>query len=161
MTAVRPARAEDGPALREIERVTMTAAASPAPAPPEVPDFFRRGLEPVDVLVAEDGGAVVGYVTLEQSWPVAAHGHVLDVAGLGVHPAHQRRGIGRALVEAAAAEAARRGARKLSLRVLAPNLAARGLYASCGFEVEGVLAGEFLLEGTFVDDVLMARVLDA
>ena len=39
--------------------------------------------------------------------------------------------------------------------------AARGLYEAAGFEVEGVLRGEFLLEGDYVDDVLMALDLTA
>jgi RimJ/RimL family protein N-acetyltransferase len=41
--------------------------------------------------------------------------------------------------------------------VLGPNAAARALYESCGFTVEGVLREEFLLDGQYVDDVLMAR----
>jgi len=54
---------------------------------------------------------------------------------------------------------ARRGARKLGLRVLGGNTTARTLYASAGFVVEGVLRDEFRLDGRFVDDVLMARPL--
>jgi RimJ/RimL family protein N-acetyltransferase len=59
-------------------------------------------------------------------------------------------------VRAAVDEARRRGARKLSLRVLATNPGARRLYERCGFVVEGVLREEFLLDEVFVDDVLMA-----
>ena len=59
----------------------------------------------------------------------------------------------------AAEEAARRGARKLGLRVLGGNASARALYASAGFVVEGVLRDEFWLDGRFVDDVFMARPL--
>ena len=56
-------------------------------------------------------------------------------------------------------EARSRGGRKLSLRVLSTNPTAIGLYESEGFVVEGVLRGEFVLEGREVDDVLMARWL--
>ena len=59
----------------------------------------------------------------------------------------------------AVAEATRRGARKLGLRVLGGNAGARALYTACGFVVEGVLLDEFRLGGRFVDDVLMARPL--
>jgi RimJ/RimL family protein N-acetyltransferase len=45
------------------------------------------------------------------------------------------------------------------LRVLGPNKAARQLYATCGFATEGVLREEFLLNGRYVDDILMARCL--
>jgi RimJ/RimL family protein N-acetyltransferase len=62
-----------------------------------------------------------------------------------------------AAVDAATA----RGARKLTLRVLSSNAIARALYESCGFEVEGILRETFLLEGRYVDDVLMARRLIA
>jgi RimJ/RimL family protein N-acetyltransferase len=63
------------------------------------------------------------------------------------------------LSKQSAQEARSRGARKLSLRVLGPNTAARGLYATCGFVIEGTLQAEFLLDGRYVDDVLMARYL--
>ena len=43
----------------------------------------------------------------------------------------------------------------LTLRVLGHNTPARKLYETEGFAVEGVLPGEFLLEGVYVDDVLM------
>ena len=64
-------------------------------------------------------------------------------------------------MDAAVDAATARGARKLTLRVLASNAIARALYESCGFEVEGILREEFLLEGRYVDDVLMARHLRA
>jgi ribosomal protein S18 acetylase RimI-like enzyme len=84
---------------------------------------------------------------------------VLQLSGLAVHPRRQRSGAGRALVEAAVEQARDRGARKLSLRVLGVNTGARNLYQACGFVVEGILRAEFLLDGRYVDDVLMARYL--
>lgn len=111
------------------------------------------------MLVAETGGVVSGYAKLGQPSPLPSHAHVLELGGLAVGPSHQRAGVGRRLVEAAVQEARSRGARKLSLRVLGPNTGARRLYASCGFVVEGVLAAEFLLDGHYLDDILMARDL--
>ena len=84
---------------------------------------------------------------------------MLEIQGLAVHPSFQRRGLARALISAAVEEARRRGVRQLRLRVLGPNAAARALYASCGFDVVGVLPGEFLLDGRYVDDVIMSRAL--
>jgi ribosomal protein S18 acetylase RimI-like enzyme len=82
---------------------------------------------------------IAGYAALGQSLPLASHSHVLQIRGLAVHPARQRCGVGRRLVEACIEQARSRGARKLSLRVLGANVAARRLYESCGFTVEGVL----------------------
>lgn len=156
--SIRPAVAADGPRLLELDRATWSPENAVVPLWPEDTDFFaRRG--PGDVLVAEDDGAVLGYTALAHPTPLEANRHVLHVQGLAVDPSAQRRGVARQLIEAAAAEAARRGARKLGLRVLGGNAAARALYSSAGFVVEGVLREEFHLDGRYVDDVLMARPL--
>ena len=156
---MRRARPEDDAALALVDALTWTSAVSPAGPRTGSVSFFGESTTPADVLVAEREGDVVGYVLVRQAIPLPSHVHVLQVDGLAVHPEHQGRGAGRALVEAAVEEARSRGARKLSLRVLAPNTAAQRLYASCGFEVEGVLREEFVLDGQLVDDVLMARRL--
>lgn len=51
----------------------------------------------------------------------------------------------------------RQGAVRVTLRVLGHNTPARRLYEAAGFTVEGVLPGEFLLDGVHVDDVCMGR----
>jgi ribosomal protein S18 acetylase RimI-like enzyme len=101
----------------------------------------------------------VGYVAVGRPTGLESNQHVADIRGLAVAPDHQGRGLGRALVEAGLALARERGARKVRLRVLGPNTAARALYESCGFVVEGILRDEFLLGGRYVDDVMMARDL--
>jgi ribosomal protein S18 acetylase RimI-like enzyme len=156
---IRPARANEDAALRALDRASWTTLATPAPAPAADAPFFRAGMAAADVLVAEEEGALAGYIALGSSTPLDSNRHVLCIHGLAVAPEHRGLGLGRALVEAAAAEARRRGARKLSLRVLGENAVARALYESCGFVVEGVLREEFLVDGRYVDDVLMARRL--
>ena len=158
---IRPATLDDDAALTGLDRETWSPHGSPVPFD-AIPDrFFGARTTPSDVLVAVIGDDVVGYVALGRPTPVAANAHVLELHGLAVSPAHQRRGIARRLLAAAGEEAKRRGARKLRLRVFAPNAKARGLYESAGFVVEGVLREEFLVEGAYVDDVLMARNLGA
>ncbi len=81
-------------------------------------------------LVAEDDGAVVGHVLLSRSWVDARRAlvEVLVLSPLSVAPAHQRRGVGTALVAAAIA-----AARELR----APALFLEGspaYYGSRGFE---------------------------
>jgi RimJ/RimL family protein N-acetyltransferase len=48
------------------------------------------------------------------------------------------------------------GLRKIRLSVFAPNRRAQRCYEKCGFEVEGVLGRQHLLDGLYVDEILMA-----
>jgi len=157
---VRPAVESDGPALVAVDVATWSTVVTPGPQPDGEGPFFSERTPPEAVLVCEVDGEVAGYVVLRQEFPMPSHAHVLEIGGLAVGPGAQGRGAGRLLVEAAVEEARRRGAVKLSLRVLGGNDGARRLYERCGFVVEGVLAGEFVLDGAEVDDVLMARRLD-
>lgn len=158
MTAVRLASDSDGRALARIDLATWTPDVSPAPAPADVDsyEFFTGRKVPDNVLVAEVDGDVVGWVKVQSPTPLLSHAHVLEIGGLAVDPTRQGACVGRQLVEAAVQECRRRGARKVTLRVLGPNTAAQRLYESCGFLNEGVLHEEFMLQGRYVDDVLMA-----
>ncbi|MBI4616546.1 MAG: N-acetyltransferase [Planctomycetes bacterium] len=79
----------------------VTLAAFPTRAEADLVDALRAGAEPFVSLVAEQGGAIVGHITFS---PVTLDALAeLRIAGLGpmaVAPAHQRRGIGSALVRA-------------------------------------------------------------
>jgi ribosomal protein S18 acetylase RimI-like enzyme len=147
---IRPARADDEPALRALDRAVWSWDVSPSP--------LRDAPFPLDdVLVFEaDDGSVAGYVALGTPTALDSNRHVVLIRGLAVAPSAQRRGVGRALLAAAEAAARERGARKITLRVLGTNPGAQALYEAYGFVVEGVQRGEFLLDGRYVDDVLMA-----
>jgi ribosomal protein S18 acetylase RimI-like enzyme len=156
---IRQATAADEPALRVLDRATWTSESSPAPTPPPERSFFGSECAPRDVLVAVDHGEIVGYVRIAPPTPLQSNRHVLEIRGLSVDPGRRRQGIGQALLDVAAEEAAGRGVRRLTLHVLGHNTAAQAVYARCGFTVEGVLRGEFELNGRYIDDVLMARVI--
>ena len=81
-------------------------------------------------MVLEEGGALSGHVGLKLIFDEA---HVMTLA---VRP--ERRGLGQALVEAALADPASAGARRVYLEVRPSNLAARALYGSLGFTETGV-----------------------
>ncbi|MQS36524.1 GNAT family N-acetyltransferase [Streptomyces katsurahamanus] len=158
---IRLARPADDAALARLDRDTWSTlhAVSPRPEPPYSP-FFDDRHRPEDHLVAEDGdGTVLGYVRLVPPTPLPSHRHVRQIQGLAVSDAARGRGIGRALLRSACDEARGQGAVRITLRVLGHNAPARALYASEGFTVEGVLPGEFLIDGAYVDDVLMGRAL--
>jgi ribosomal protein S18 acetylase RimI-like enzyme len=152
---IRRARPSDEDELAALDAATWSMLSSPAPYDPDR-RFFNDRTVPEDVLVATVDGRIAGYVKLSRVTELVASDHVRMVSGLAVGPEHRRRGIGRALLDAAAEEARARGARRLTLRVLGPNAGARRLYESAGFVVEGVQRDEFFLDGGYVDDVLMA-----
>ena len=157
---IRTALPDDDEELGALDRATWSHlhAVMPRPQPPYGP-FFDERHAPEDHLVAELDRRIVGYVRLAFASPLACNAHVRQIQGLAVAEDARGHGVGRALIRAAVEEAGRRGARRLTLRVLGHNTPARKLYAAEGFKVEGVLPEEFLLDGEYVDDVLMGRSL--
>lgn len=164
---IRTAVPADDDQLAELDRSTWSTlhAVLPKPAPPYDPFFGERN-PPEDVLVVEadaetEGGTarIAGYIRLVPPTPLAANDHVRQIRGLAVATWARGAGVGRTLLRASFAEARRQGANRITLRVLAHNDPARALYASEGFAVEGVLPGEFFLNGRYVDDVCMGRSL--
>lgn len=117
-----------------------------------------RHYEHAAVFVAEsEGGEVVGRLSLARD-PHPACRHVADL-GVMVAAAHRRRGVGRALLEAADGWARRSGISKLELHVFPYNEGAIALYEACGYVREGYRAAHYRRDGDYVDAVLMARHL--
>ncbi len=79
-----------------------------------------------------------------------------EILTLAVCPAHRRRGIAAALVEAVAGRAARRGAATLFLEVADDAIAARALYARTGFYPVGRRSG-YYGKGDSARDALVLR----
>lgn len=157
---IRCALPDDDEELAVLDRATWSPLHEvvPQPQPPWSPFFDERHAAD-DCLVAEVERRIVGYVRLGFSTPLASNSHVRQIQGLAVAEEVRGLGVGRALIRAVTEEARRRGARRLTLRVLGHNTPARKLYESEGFVVEGVLPEEFFLAGEYVDDVLMGRSL--
>jgi [ribosomal protein S18]-alanine N-acetyltransferase len=95
------------------------------------------------------GGEVVGYAGLSVG---AGEGWVQNVA---VRRDRQRRGIGRALLEALLAEADRRQVKAVLLEVAVDNRPAQKLYDSYGFAPVGVRRGYYQPSNT--DALVMRR----
>jgi len=128
---IRPARAEERPALIELQRRAslMHAAYREAiVAHPEAVDLPAAQIADRSVLVAEADGRVAGFIVVLPS------GAEAEIDGLFVEPELWRRGIGRTLM-AAGEEAARRlGITRLCV-IAAPE--AEAFYAACGFVTTG------------------------
>jgi putative acetyltransferase len=102
---IRPERADEIAAIHEL-----VAAAFPGDGEARLVGALRSAGRLTASLVADVDGRPVGHAALS---PVTVAGDVgsgLGLAPVAVHPDFQRRGLGGALVDAALAEAARRGA---------------------------------------------------
>jgi ribosomal protein S18 acetylase RimI-like enzyme len=155
MAELRTARAGDREEIRRIDLATWSPRVTPAPPPAADRDLLDR-FGAANVIVAEAGKGLAGYLILGDWTDLESARHVLEVKGLAVDPARQGEGVGAALLDAGVERARKAGRRRLRLRVLGVNAGARRLYESRGFEVEAVLRESFLLEGDYVDDVFMA-----
>ena len=102
-------------------------------------------------LVAEEGGAVIGYAGM-----MFTGGSQADVVTLGVDAARWGQGTGTALLSALVAEAARRGCTEVLLEVREDNPRARRLYLREGFTEIGIRRGYYQPSG--VNAVVMRKV---
>jgi ribosomal protein S18 acetylase RimI-like enzyme len=107
------------------------------------------------ILVAiDDAVAILGSLTLELSTRVnpeddPLEAHRAHIRMLGVAPAAQGRGIGRALMREAEARAIAQGKSEMTLHTTQAMTAAQAMYASLGYErmADEVLPDGFVLLG--------------
>jgi len=82
-----------------------------------------------------------------------------EILSLGVVPACRRRGAGRGLLDAVMASASQQGFLSLVLEVAEPNLAARRLYAGCGFVQVGRRPHYYRHKNSVADALIMRRAM--
>lgn len=157
--AVRWAVGADEVELLAIEVLAWDASSGFPSMTAERTAFFTERSGPEAHLVAEDDGEVLGYVRLQDKYPFPEGAGVLSINGLAVANQARGRGIGSILMDAVTDEATRRGARKITLHVHGTNTVARRLYERHGYSVEGTHPREFLIEGQYVDSLVLAKYL--
>jgi RimJ/RimL family protein N-acetyltransferase len=80
--------------------------------------------------------------------------------GVGVLAAYAGQGIGSALMREVESFARNKKLRRLELTVMANNIRARALYSRLGYLDEGVKRDSLFVDGDFVDEIMMAKLLD-
>ncbi|KDM92293.1 GNAT family N-acetyltransferase [Photobacterium galatheae] len=80
---------------------------------------------------------------------------------IGVRQSHQGKGIGRKLLSALESWAESHAFHRLELTVMALNTVARQLYQSAGFQEEGIKRDAMRVDGAFIDEIYMAKLLRA
>lgn len=129
MQVIRPARPAEGAALAALLRAAMTpyARALGREVTPAAYARLATSHGKGDVHVAVDGDAILGLVALMR------HDDTLEVDLLCVHPDHQGRGLGRALLAEAERLARAGGFARLELHTAAMFAHLLRLYASAGY----------------------------
>jgi phosphinothricin acetyltransferase len=158
---IREAQPEDFEAMRRIYNASIPSRMATADTEPIPARRFRSAMERRDrtrrpVLVSEIEGEVAGFVSLSDFYGRAAY-HATAEIGVYVHPEHQRRGVGRALVIEAIERAPRLGLRKLVGFVFAHNDPSVRLLEALGFEQWGRLPGVAELDGRWCDVLILGR----
>ena len=106
-----------------------------APGAPELAALAQALLadpdaEGVQLLARDDAGRAVGFATMYWSWDTTEALRTAIMHDLYVDESVRGAGVGRALIDACGAEAARRGKRRLDWQTAPDNARAQRLYDS-------------------------------
>lgn len=113
----------------------------------------------VHFLVAEHGGAVIGFATSMPYRPKPAYLHTRE-STVYVAPGHQGLGTGRALYDALLALLVADGVHLLVAAVALPNPASLALHRACGFEEVGTMRQAGRKFDRWIDLTWLQKVLD-
>jgi L-amino acid N-acyltransferase YncA len=110
------------------------------------------------VVVAEAGGQVIGWGSLNPYNPRAAYQHVADFS-VYVERGWRGKGVGRRLLERLIELARAIGYHKMMLAAFPFNESGMALYERMGFVRIGICREMGLLDGKWVDTVIMEKLL--
>jgi len=159
---IRAAAAADGAAICEIfnegivDRVATLETELRTPAERE--EWLRARSPRHPVFVAELNGEVVAWASLNPFNARRAYDHVADFS---IYVARRMRGhrLGERMLSHLLDEARGLGYHKLVLAAFPFNEAGMRLYRRCGFREVGVYREQGMLDGRWVDVVIMERLL--
>ena len=136
--SVRELGADDLSLAREL--FEMWRRSDDVSAPPATDETLADLLNRADfhVFAAFVKDEIVGGLTAYELEMVTANATELFVYEVGVEAAYRRRGVGRALIEAARELCVARGLSALYVPALADDARAVAFYAACGLEREDV-----------------------
>ena len=159
--SIRPAADADADAISSIYNEGIADHAT-LETEPRTADERRRWLAGHDarhpVVVAEYDGVVVGWASLNVFNARDAYRHVADIS-VYVARASRGRGAGTTLLARLIELGREIGFHKLVLAGFPHNAASVALYRRLGFREVGVYREQGLLDGRWVDVLLMERLL--
>lgn len=139
-----------------VARERQFLAMLEAPPLEQAAEFVRSNLEhknPQLIAIAED--RVIGWCDIirRNNRPVYSH---VGVLGMGILKPWRGKGVGRALLQAALAQAWESGFTRVELTVREDNQGAIALYEALGFTVEGRHINSMFVDGRYETVLSMA-----
>ncbi len=107
--------------------------------------------------VASEDDKIVGYIRAERG-RFRRNFHTAQIV-VGILRDYAGKGIGTTFFKILDKWASQHGVHRLELTVECHNHAARHLYEKSGFKIEGTRAKSMFVEGNFVDEYFMAKIL--
>jgi L-amino acid N-acyltransferase YncA len=160
---VRPATAADAAAICAIYNQGIEDRVATLETELRTPEERRQWLAARGprhpVLVAEnEAGEVVGWGSLNAFNPREAYRHVADFS-VYVERGQRGQGIGRALLSRLIELGREHGFHKLVLAAFPTNASGMRLYETMGFRTVGIYKEQGLLDGRWVDTIVMEKLL--
>lgn len=159
---VRPARAEDAPAVARVAEQTWEHDYPGVLNRENLAAAAREWYDPERSRAAVRDPAYLLYVAESDAGDIQGFVHAFDDDETGiilrayVHPNARGEGIGRKLVETVCDALTERGCERVTATVLAENEAGVAFYESLGFEATGD-TGETEIGGEFYEERTYAR----
>ncbi|MCS5422331.1 MULTISPECIES: GNAT family N-acetyltransferase [Psychrilyobacter] len=119
--------------------------------------IIKNNLENSFMYVVEEENKLVGFLTGERGSANRIKHTVYIV--IGILGGHRGKGIGRQLFEELEIWAGKNNIKRLELTVMTHNKKAVNLYRKMGFKIEGVKEHSILLDGKFIDEYYMGKIL--
>jgi phosphinothricin acetyltransferase len=161
--SIRLAERRDAEAIRAIYNREVTGSTVTFDMVPRTLDEQVQWLDEHagghPAVVAEDGdGTVVGFGSLSPYRPRPAYATTVEDS-VYVDPAHQGRGVGKAILGELVRRAADHGFHSVVARIVGGHQASIALHAACGFEPVGVEREIGRKFNRWLDVVVMQRML--
>lgn len=160
--SIRAATFADAGAICEIHNQGIVDRVATLDTILRAPDAVRAWLgehgPTLPVIVAEVDRVVVGWASLNRFNPRTAYDSVVDFS-VYVERAARGKGVGRRLLDRLIEVARERGYHKMVLSALASNETGIALYTRAGFNRVGIYHEQGLLDGRWVDTLIMEKLL--
>lgn len=162
MISLRPAQPADLPAILEIHNQGIADRGATLDLEPHTleqkQEWFRQHSQREPILVAVEGEHIAGFVALSLFSSRGCYWHVSKLT-IYVRRENRGQGVGSLLLAGVIAAGREQGFRKIILNAFPFNLAAMALYRKHGFRQVGIYEQQGLLDGRWVDVVIMEKLL--